>query len=177
MVINDFHADLAWSHEQSDLHMWEQVYRSAFPTFASMRTVKQYGWAQLAGIDRLIDLRDGTSLKVDEKSRRQSWSDVLLEVWSSEERKTPGWMEKDLSIDYLAYAFIPDRTCYLLPYQSLRRAWIQHRDEWIERYRPVRAKNPGYTTVSVAVPISVLLEAIKNAMIVYWVSPVDDVPF
>lgn len=167
-VGNDFGRDLAWSHAQSDDPMWEQVYRSAFPTFAGMQSVSADGWAQRGGIDRQVFLADGTVLKIDEKARRKVWPDFCLEYWSDEARRIPGWIAKPLTMDYLAYAFVPTRTCYLLPWHSLRRAWWLHRNDWVAQYREVRAQNPGYTTVSVAVPINVVLDAIRDAMVVQW---------
>lgn len=173
--MNDFRRDLAWSHSQSDAPWWEDVYRQAFPDFSAMHDVRADGWAQRGGIDRQVILCDGTVLKVDEKARRTSYDDFLLEYYSDSERRTPGWMAKPLTCDYIAYAFVPSRTCYLLPYQLLRRAWWRHRTEWVGRHRVVRAPNNGYTTVSVAVPIPVVLAALTGAMAVRWTEPAEAV--
>jgi hypothetical protein len=35
--------------------------------------------------------------------------DFLLEYWSDYERRSPGWIEKDLACDFIAYAFVPSR--------------------------------------------------------------------
>jgi hypothetical protein len=77
-------------------------------------------------------------------------------------------MQKELSCDFIAYAFVQSETCYLLPFQTLRRAWLQHGEDWVRKYRRVEAQNVGYTTVSVAVPIPVLLDAIRDAMVISW---------
>lgn len=166
----DFVADLDWSHQQSDQSWWGAVYRDAFVGFSGMRDVRQDGWAQRGGIDRLVDLRDGTTLKVDEKVRRTVYPDICLEYWSDMERKVRGWVAKDLTCDYIAYAFEPTGVCYLLPFQTLRRAWRSNCDAWVERHRRVEAVNRQggrcWTTVSVAVPIPVLLDAIRDAIVV-----------
>jgi hypothetical protein len=166
--VNDFRRDLEWSHSQSDAPWWEEVYRHAFPDFSTMHDVRKDGWAQRGGIDRQVILSDGTVLKIDEKARRTDYPDFCLEYYSDVRRKTPGWLGKPLTCDYIAYAFVPSRTCYLLPYQLLRRAWWNHRSEWVAGYREIRAENNGYTTVSVAVPIPVVLNAITGAMTVRW---------
>lgn len=164
----DFTNDLAWSHAQSDQPWWEQVYREAFTGYVGMRDVRQDGWAQRAGIDRYVDLRDGTSLKVDEKVRRRDYPDICLEYWSDVDRKVRGWVAKDLSCDYIAYAFEPTATCYLFPFQTLRRAWRLNRERWVSTYPRVEAKNAGWTTVSVAVPTDVVLDALRDAITVRW---------
>ena len=166
--MNDFTDDLAWSHAQSDADWWEDVYRQAFPNFLTMTHLPADGWAQRAGIDRLVTLTDGTVLKIDEKVRRSQWPDILLEYWSDERRRSPGWIAKPLTCDYIAYAFAPTQVCYLLPFQTLRRAWFVNRQEWVEAYRRIEAQNAGYVTVSVAVPVPVLLDALADAMTVKW---------
>lgn len=166
--VHDFNRSLAFSHSQSEAPWWEEVYREAFTTFESMWSVRQDGWAQRAGIDRQVLLRDGTVLKIDEKVRTEDWSDILLEYWSDEEKRVPGWVAKDLSCDYIAYALVPSRTCYLLPFQLLRRVWKKHRAEWVGTYQRIEAHNNTYRTISVAVPPSVLLSAIADAIVVRW---------
>jgi len=168
--VNEFRRDLKWSHEQSDQPWWEEVYRMAFPNFSQMHEVRKDGWAQRGGIDRQVLLTDGTVLKIDEKVRRTSYPDFCLEYWSDEARKVPGWIAKPLTCDFIAYAFAPTTTCYLLPYQLLRAAWWRNRGDWVDRYREIRADNPGYTTVSVAVPIPVVLNALTGVMAVRWTS-------
>ena len=167
-VVHDFEESLARSHNHADADWWEKVYRQAFPNFSNMVSVRADGWAQRGGIDRVITLKSGKTVTVDEKVREKDWPDILLERWSDEARKTPGWVQKDLACDFIAYAFAPSKTCYLLPFLQLRKAWLQHGRDWVGRYREVRANNGDYVTVSVPVPTKVLLEAISGAMKVVW---------
>lgn len=171
--MNYFSEDLAFSIEQADEEWWRATYQEAFHDFAGMRYVQQDGWAQRGGIDRQVFLSGGQVLNIDEKTRRNAWPDIAIEFFSSIEQQTPGWIAKSLAIDYLAYAFLPTRRCFLLPWPTLRRAWKLYCKEWVQSARKgrdgfkiVRAQNPGYTTVSVAVPIPILLDAVGNAMIV-----------
>lgn len=172
--MHDFHTDLAYSHAQSDQPWWEQVYRQAFPSMVTMVDVRKDGWAQRGGIDRLVVLRDGTSIKVDEKVRRQDYDDILLERWSDRDRQVPGWVQKDLTCDFIAYAFARSGFCYLLPFQPLRRAWRTRGKEWIATYRAVLADNGSYVTESVPVPTDVLLDAISAALVVRF-TPTEEV--
>jgi hypothetical protein len=188
MTVHEFSKSLGLSHTYADAPWWEEVYRRAFPSLRSMTDIRQDGWAQRGGIDRLLTLSDGTTLKIDEKVRSQDWPDFLLERWSDRERKEAGWTQKALTCDFIAYAFIPSATCYLLPFQTLRRAWRDKGHDWItlaelpmnNGYRIVLAENGGrnggrgWTTENVAVPRNVLLAALSDAMHVTWTPAVED---
>ena len=175
MTVHSFKDSLAKSQAQEDAPFWIPVYKKAFPGAVSFVSVRNDGWAQRGGIDRVITLASGKTITIDEKVRYKSYGDIILERWSSRERKTPGWAQKDLACDYIAYAFVPDSRCYLLPFISLRAAWLEHGREWIAwakkkegGYSIVLAQNDGYTTESIAVPIPDLLSAIQQSQIVDW---------
>ncbi|WP_235425526.1 hypothetical protein [Croceibacterium mercuriale] len=103
---------------------------------------------------------------MDKKIRMVDWSDILLEQWSDEGRRSPGWVLKTLACDFVAYAFAPSRRCFLLPGAPLQRAWRQNGRGWIQEYGQRRALNPGYATASVPVPIDALMPAISQAMVI-----------
>lgn len=145
---------------------WLPIYRRAFPSLRSAVAVRSDGWAQRGGIDRLLTLACGRTYTVDEKIRTQDWPDVLLERWSDEAARSPGWVQKPLAADFIAYAHAPAATCVLLPVPALQRAWRQHGRQWIGLYGQRRARNAGYTSVSVPVPRGVLMQAIVEAMFV-----------
>lgn len=170
-----FSESLARSAKQADAPWWEPVYRKAFPDFSGMVCVRTDGWAQRAGIDRVITLSSGKTVTVDEKVRDQDWPDILWEYLSDVDRKTDGWAAKALACDFIAYAFVPSQKCYVFPTLQMRRAWLDNGVEWVSRahkkqagYRIVDACNVGYTTRSVAVPISESFRAVRHAMCVRW---------
>lgn len=174
---HNFAKSLARSHEYEDATWWGEVYAEAFPGFHSMMSVRQDGWAQRGGIDRVVQLKSGKTILVDEKVREEEWPDILVERWSNKERRVPGWVQKDLACDFIAYAFVPSKRCYLLPFQSLRRAWRLEGRNWCDLaqnsmggFKIVLAKNDSYTTESIAVPTDILMASLRQAMIVNWVS-------
>lgn len=114
----------------------------------------------------MLTLACGRTYTVDEKVRAHDWPDILLEQWSDEERRHPGWVQKPLACDFIAYAFAPSRRCYLLPVALLQRAWRMQGRAWLVRYGQRRALNPGYVTASVPVPVGVLMHAMIDAMMV-----------
>lgn len=170
-AVHSFADSLAKSNTYADAPWWAEVYRKAFPGFDVMQCMRSDGWAQRAGIDRRIHLNSGKTIEVDEKVRERDWPDFLLERWSDEGRRTPGWIQKDLRCDFIAYAFVPSRVCHLLPFPLLRRAWTKHGRAWAQRHETVRARNNGYVTASVAVPIGEVYAALSGAMAVTWVAP------
>lgn len=166
---HDFETSLALSQQYENAPWWLDVYRQAFPNLEAAVSVRSDGWAQRAGIDRVLTLSSGKTLAIDEKIRTKDYGDILLEYWSDRDRKVPGWVAKDLATDFIAYAFVPSQTCYLLPFPTLRRAWQINRKLWVERFKKTEANNGRYMTVGVAVPIKVLLTAmVEQAMVVKW---------
>jgi hypothetical protein len=171
-TVHDFDKSLAKARINDEDTIWETVYKRAFPSFLTSAKIDVDGWAQHGGIDRIVILQDGTTLYVDQKMRDGDWNDFALEYWSDLERKAPGWVEKDLACDYIAYAFKPSKRCYLLPFQQLRSAWKEHKQEWLHTFPTFEVQNERnghrWVTVCVGVPIGVVMEAIKRALIVTW---------
>ena len=165
--VNHIFADsLARSQAYAQAPWWLDIYRRAFPTLVSAVSVRDDGWAQRGGIDRVLTLACGRVFTVDEKVRTNDWPDILLEQWSDEERRSPGWIQKPLACDFIAYAFAPSRRCYLLPVALLQRAWRLNGRHWIKHHGQRRARNVGYVSTSVPVPISVIEVAMAAAMLV-----------
>lgn len=162
----DFAVDLAFSLNNSDEPFWRAIFTKAFPNMVSNVLVYDMG-LQRIGIDRLIRLSNGDVVKVDQKLRRKVWPDIALEYISVDRPVVkPGWIASDKAIDYLAYAFLPTQRCYMYPWPMLRRAWLALGENWKSKYGTVEAKNKGYSTWSVPVPINVLTQAVSTACII-----------
>jgi hypothetical protein len=186
VTIHDFDSSLAYSHGQADSPWWQTVYRRAFPDHVALVDLRHDGWHQRAGRDRAVVLSSGQTIYVDEKVRRKSYDDIAVEIWSVYPKRgfapypavagaTPGWARKAMGCDWLAYAFEPARTCYLFPFLGVRAALEKHRSLWAANatkgevgFRWVVADNERYNTVSIAVPIWILNEAIHEAMTITW---------
>lgn len=168
-MIHSFTRSLRLAEDVSDAPWWATVYQRAFPTMIGTHTIAKDGWAQRGGVDRVVILGSGKVLHIEQKVRAEVWPDILLEYWSSREHRRPGWIAKDALSDYLAYAFLPTHRCYVFDFASLRRVWLHHRFQWVDRathridgFRIVEAANRGYTTVSVAFPITALQDALRT---------------
>lgn len=163
--LNDFHTDLAFSTDERWIPWWHGVYMHAFKDFKDMEGITALKEQRL-GIDRILILSTGKQISVDEKLRRQFYDDILIEVWSSKEHNRPGWIQKGLYCDYLAYGFPGCGKAYVFPFQQLQRCFFANQDRWISQYKEVKAKNFGYTTVSIAIPTSILQKAVIDSMFI-----------
>lgn len=146
---------------------WADVYQNVFPNMTNSMTGKKcYSKSQADGVDRIIYLENHKVITIDEKCRTKVYDDIALECISNDKTRSPGWMEKDLTIDYLAYAFLPIKTAYLFDWRMLKRAWNKNKREWWNEYGAIYAKNENYNTISVCVPIGVLLKECSVASVV-----------
>jgi hypothetical protein len=164
-MIHNFRERLEFSIAASDEPFWREVYKKAFPKMVGMSLVDDLSMQKM-GIDRIVELENRKQILVDEKKRETVYPDILLEYESADTTGSPGWMEKDLAIDYIAYAFMPTQRVYLFPWDILKRAWDHYKPEWKETYPIIPARNDGYTTYSVAVPIHILTKAVSTASII-----------
>jgi len=164
--MNNFNEDLQYSFDKRDKPFWYKFYKKAFPTLMKLWNTEMNDKFQRMGIDTVVKLSNGKLIYIDEKKRREDYGDMLLERISNNVTNTPGWMEKDLSLDYIAYAVIPTETVYLYPWDLLKLAWNENKEQWIQIYPRIPAENEGYTTISVAVPFDVLNKAVTSVSII-----------
>src|SRR6266516_6955850 len=155
-VIHKFYDKLAYSLNDDDEEIWYNVYHSFFTTFRSFQRVESIK-QQRKGRDRIIILDDNSKVFIDEKKRPKHYrtngkTDIILEYLSVDTTGAPGWIEKNLSIDYVAYMIVPIRRVAFLPWKELKCAWDINKSEWLSTYHIPPAPNVGYKTWSVAVP-------------------------
>lgn len=165
-MTHNFRDQLEFSQEASEESFWNAIYCKAFPSMVSHMPCPGDTASQRMGIDRIILLGNGRTLAIDEKKRKKDRSDILLEYVSNTKTGAPGWIEKDLAIDYLAYAFMPSKRVYLFDWCMLQRAWGYFGNQWKRKYNLPPAKNEGYDTLSVAVPIPELRSAVSRSFII-----------
>lgn len=162
-MIHDFRERLAWSEAGGDEPFWRAVYAKAFPDMVNCMPCPGDTVSQRMGIDRVVLLSSGKTISIDEKKRARTYDDILLEYVANDVTGAPGWIEKPLAIDYLAYAFMPTQECFLFPWDLLQRAWLQYKPAWLATYGTRRAPNRGYGTLNVPVPRRVLRAAVARA--------------
>ena len=171
--MNNFRRDLAYSHSVDEEPCWVEAYQNAFPDLVAMANHRRDGKPQRSGVDRSITLASSKQVLIDQKACRiKETGDIMLEYISVDTNSSPGWVEKPLIADYIAYAFIPSGRCYLLPVPQLQATWRSHKAEWLNRYGTRRARNEGYNTLNCPVPVSVLYSSIGSMLRVSFTPPV-----
>lgn len=159
---------LSQSFIESGKDYWTYIYNSFFPTYVSQSIHDMDMDYQQKGIDRVIHLNNGKQIFIDEKVRYKDFGDILLEESSSIEDRSPGWIEKPLWTDYIAYLVIPANKCFLLPFLSTQLAWRQNKEEWKKIYTPIKCNNQTYTSLSWGIPLNVLYIAILKTQIINY---------
>lgn len=170
LMVNDFKADLEFSHLFEKNPIWDEIYKKSFPTMIEKISYKADGFWQREGIDRGIVLSSTKQVFIDEKVRGRNkktglvYDDIALEYLSSKEQSKPGWVCKPLRADYIAYLIAPLGRCYMLPVIQLQAAWQKYGEQWINKYPKIPASNIGYTTMSVGVPTNILFKALGEEL-------------
>lgn len=174
-TVHDFSKSLSFSKSHASSSWWLPCYKAAFPTLKACAEIEHDGWAQRAGIDRLLVLECGRTISIDEKVREKDYGDILLEIWSDRDRKIPGWAIKPLACEFIAYAIAPAKRCFLLPTLLLQKALQENKASWHKLaadkqggFSYCEAINTRWVTVSMAVPRDALFTSIKDAMCVSW---------
>jgi hypothetical protein len=161
-IMNDFNTDLAYANNSADNYLIDSFYKTKFPGLKEIQFVEDLEMQKL-GIDKILHFENGKQVTIDEKKRRVDYGDILLELWKNKEMKKPGWLFT-CQCDYVSYIVMPTSKIYLLPTLLLTCVWATNSKYWLEKYEQKYSKNKGYTTVNIAIPTDILLEAIAGQM-------------
>ncbi len=162
--MHDYDADKMISDEYADNPIWETIYRTYFPDYASMASVGPNSWGQKSGIDRVIILQSGKTVNVEEKVRYVDRDDIFLETVSVVEKNVPGWISKPAATDYLCYHFQPSKRTYMFPFLALRRTWSVGEPFWSRTYGIRTVENKNYHSQGICVPIDIMKIALGRCI-------------
>ena len=163
----DFKRDLAGSVEADVLALFDRAYTAYFPACHRIQRTHENLAVQRLGVDTIVYTAPAVFHRIDEKKRDKDYDDYLLEfehLHASGHRK-PGWIEKTLTLDFLAYAFVPTGRVHFLPWPALKRAWLVHGADWIDRHFISESPNRGYTTRGVCVPFGEVWDAMGQSCV------------
>jgi hypothetical protein len=168
--VRDFKECLDWSEKSDTTAQLRKFYLRVFPDAVDVRGISgntRKGLAlQKGGSDKEIVLANGRVLRIEEKIRNQWYGDILIE-WEHRYPSgyiKPGWGQKALGCDILAYVVLPIQHVWLFPWPLLRMALVEHGKAWWGEHKRVAARNRDYTTWSFGVRPYVLLSAIQEQL-------------
>ena len=118
---------------------------------------------QWDGIDRVVMAESGLvtlDYKCDE--RAHATNRLFIETVSNSVTRRPGWIHTSRA-DWLAYFVVPDHV-WMFRFARVR----QRLPDWLSAYRERPARNVGYATLGVCVPMAVARQAVEYiASLVY----------
>ncbi len=145
IIEHNFYDSLAQANTEKHNEVFKIVYRKMFPNLVHIQTLDNNGIHQKQGIDVMIVLNNSKTLTIDQKIRFNEYDDIGLEfanIYADGTRKA-GWInDPDKQCDYIAYARIKQRKCYMLPFIQLKNLYEANKKEWIS------AQNGGYQGIS-----------------------------
>lgn len=161
--LSNFETDLGYSLEKNYDEQINKYYYTLFPELKRIEIVTDIE-LQKKGIDKVLIMKSGKKILIDEKKRRKDYGDILLEEYSNEAIHQVGWLGRGHYTDYIVYIIMGTGKVYLLPFLILQRAWRRNYAIWKKLYYTARAKNEDYVTTSICIPVNILFEALKKAM-------------
>ena len=96
--IKDYTKDKEWADDPEDSAKFDRLYRSIFGDRLVKIELVTDAKRQKQGIDKILHIgcqetgHPVQKITVDEKKRRSDYPDIILEVYSNTDRKTPGWL-------------------------------------------------------------------------------------
>lgn len=134
----------------------EKAYKEIYSKFYSpdqivtiTNTQLEMGNHQYMGIDRVIVLKDGSIIRVEEKTR---WNvrpeedndyganlDICFEYGSRDSKSgkmDKGWIEKELHVDMILIYYVNVGRAFYYPFKMLQRVWFKNKESWLEKYPP-----------------------------------------
>ena len=163
----NFQQRLGKAKQFSEDPIWRRIYKEYFPTMVNMTNYNLHmGPHQYKGIDRSIDLENGQRITIEEKVRsRSNPNDFLLEYESIGKNgsRSPGWIEKPLSCDYICIHEKDSQHTFIFPFQFIQLAWFKNKQKWLDEYKSISVRGEFNAC---AVPKQVLFTAVYDGTIV-----------
>lgn len=154
--MHNFAESLLKSKKHSSHRIWNIIYERFFPNYTRKKNYEEDMLMQKSGVDDIIEFQ-GKPIWIDRKVRfkrkdKRIFQDIILEFWSDEERMSPGWICKRTKADYFIYLNLMNAHCYCIPTKSVQLGWQKYHNFWKQKYpKRIRAKNQGWTTVSLGI--------------------------
>jgi len=131
MQYHSFKSDNAKSLRWENSDWLKNSIHEIFPDLEEIETETRKTH-QKAGIDAWL-VRTSGEQTIDYKFRQRHCGvepDVALEIFSDEQKATPGWAMKNGATDWIGYVFMPSLAVWILDFKAVRRALAAHFGEW-----------------------------------------------
>jgi len=174
MKINNYAEDLAYSDSVSDkVNLFTRSKLSQFYNIDNIISVQEKH-LQFAGVDKIVKTIDGKIIRIEEKIRRVTRNDILIELLANTDQylKHPrglGWGLKAYSTDILLYYFEDSNTGWFFHWAKFQKTLIKNLPVWFDLAKNNKngfmfkyAYNKGYKSKNIVIPKNVFLNAYVN---------------
>ncbi len=97
---------------------------------------------QMLGIDKVLYLKDGTTINIDEKIESiRNTSNIVFEDKTDIERDVSGWLKDGQLTDYVVFYQVEMKKVYLIPFDLMLKQYKESKDKWMERGLDRRVMN------------------------------------
>lgn len=167
--IRNFKEDLEMTENEDLDNLMNNFYLSKVKNISKVKKVNydKYPNLQKLGVDRVVLLKNGKKLLIEEKFRFNVYNDIFIETHSSDNKL--GWIKKESRTDILVYYIIPLNTIYVFDFRKLKIKFNKWNTEWLLRYGYTRSKNKNYTSKGICIPIDILENHLKTNMKKYTI--------
>lgn len=136
---------------------------------------------QFEGVDKVLVLESGAIRRLEEKIRRKTYNDILVEIvadnryasynsqtneFKQEMHRGVGWGMKKYETDFLLYYFEDTDSGYLLSWKKVRQVLALNLQNWYQLAEKNKngfglkiAYNKDYHSINLAIPTQVFLNA------------------
>jgi len=174
---NNYGDDMAYAESKMVSRKVEAFLRKKLSQFWHIEKILpvQVTNLQYSGVDRLMIIPNQQPVRVEEKIRRQTRNDILIELVADNRHylKHPrglGWGLKDYTTDLLLYFFEDTQTGYVFHWEKFQKTLLKNLPEWYRLaespnkngFSLNKAFNKGYYSLNIAIPSRVFTKAYSD---------------
>lgn len=149
-----FNKDLQYSHDDRVLNAY---YKHKGFKYIQVITDLE---TQKKGIDKILHYGRNQSITIDEKKRRTTYDDLLVETMKNVEQNKKGWLYYTQA-DYIIYWIEPLNKFYILKFKKLQEIIFQN--DWVNTKPKLNTYvNRIYTTANISLDWVEVEPAIQN---------------
>ena len=169
--INDYKKDLNFADSCSEqINQFIRQKLIKFFVIKDIITVKE-AHLQFAGADKIVKTIDGKIIKIEEKIRRVTRNDILIELLADQDQYLKninkiGWGLKNYSTDILLYYFADSNTGWFFHWSKFQKTLLKNLPNWYDLAKANKngfmlktAYNRNYKSLNIVIPKNVFLNA------------------
>jgi len=175
--VNDYNQDMKYADSASVRGKLDRFMRSKLHKFWNIESIFpiKEKKLQFAGVDSIIKIHGQQPIRVEEKVRRLTRKDILVELIADNRyylkgHRGLGWGLKNYTTDLLVYFFEDTQTGFIFHWEKFQKALIQNLPEWYDLAKKEqygfslkKAQNKKYYSLNIVIPQNAMLHAYKNA--------------